>query len=464
MRISNAVAVGLLTLQTCSVLAQEPAALQPVVEVEEDVYTYKSPDNGSGQMWCAGSTCLVRIGEDVFASGVETLEGVKPLNNCRWMLFHRTDAGWKLQQTDERGRTREPCPLAAFSDGRVFLSANPTLTETDTYSGPARPEILQFDAADPQAGFETLLPKWNGEPPFTEHSYRSFAADGPNRELILFQNIGYTHAEWAFCDSKGNWANSGKLVWPFGQEYDRPQPIRVCYPTVEIKNRAVHFCGVSDIQEPYEKWRVHKKEITGRDWDYDFRRLFYAWTPDITGADFHEWIEISSRDKTGGWIMPYDLWVAADGAAHILWSERAIDTRLREAFFPDEKQSHALNYAVVRRGEVVSRRTLVLAEEGGANEMASAGRFHVTPDGRLFVFYYATGTDAQGKSVSENRLMELLADGSAGEPVTVPLKHPLNSYFTATVRAGSAPSTTIDLLGTRVGSSGTMSYARIRLR
>jgi len=47
--------------------------------------------------------------------------------------------------------------------------------------------------------------------------------------------------------------------------------------------------------------------------------------------------------------------------------------------------------------------------------------------------------------------------------VTVPLKHPMTSYFTATVRGGSAPSTTLDLLGTRAGSSTTMSYARIRL-
>lgn len=463
MRISIAVIISLVTLPVCSVFAQGPAALQPVVEIEEDVYTYQPPDNGSGPLWCAGSTCLVRVGDDVFASGIETLEGVKPLNNCRWTLFQRTEDGWELQQADQRGRTREPSPMVAFPDGRLFISANPTLTELDSYSGPARPEILQFEAADPQSAFETLLPAWDGEPAFTEHSYRSFAADGPNREMILFQNIGYTHAEWAFRDGQGNWAKSGKLVWPFGQEYDRPQPIRVCYPTVALADRAVHFCGVSDIVEPYDKWRAHKKKLTGRDWDYDFRRLFYTWTPDVTTSDFRPWVEIASRDKTGGWISPRDLWVDAQGDAHILWSERAIDTRLRDAFFPDEKQSQALNYAVVHQGEVVLRRRLVLAEEGGPNEMAGAGRFHVTPGGRLFVFYYATGTDAEGKAVSENRLMELLADGGAGEPLTVPMEHPLNSYFTATVRGGSEPSTTLDLLGTRVGSSASLSYARIRL-
>jgi hypothetical protein len=146
-----------------------------------------------------------------------------------------------------------------------------------------------------------------------------------------------------------------------------------------------------------------------------------------------------------------------------LWTERAIDTRLREEYFPDAKQSHALNYAIVRDGKVVARHTLVLAEEGGANEIASTGRFQVTPDNRLFVFYYVSGTDPEGKQVSENRLQELHADGTVSKPVAVPMEHPMTSYFTATVRGGSPPSTTLDLLGVRVGSTNTISYARIKL-
>ena len=174
--------------------------LRPVVEAEEDIYTYQPANNGAGPLWCHGSTCLVRIGDDVFASGLETLENAKPLNNCRWTLYQRDKNGWQLQQADPTGRTREPCPLAGFPDGRLFLSVNPTLTEKDAYSGPARPEILQFAARDAKAPFERLLPVWDGTPAFTEHSYRSFAADGPGHELILLQNIGYTHAEWTFRD------------------------------------------------------------------------------------------------------------------------------------------------------------------------------------------------------------------------------------------------------------------------
>ncbi len=445
--------------------AASTPALLPVVEVEEDVYSYEPANNGAGPMWCGGSTCLVRVGEDVFASGLETLKDVKPLNNCRWLFFQRGPNRWEQVLADPTGRTREPSPLVGFADGRVFLSGNPTLVPLGSPGGgPAQPEILQFSARDPKAPFKRLFPEWEGDPKFTEHSYRSFAADGPNRELILFQNIGYTHAEWAFLDRAGKWAAKGQLKWPWGAEYDKPQPIRACYPNVALKDRAVHFCGVSDIVEPYEKFRSFKKQLTGRDWDYDFRRLFYAWSPDITTGKFHDWVELASRDKTCGWIFPADLWVAPDGTAHILWTERALDERLREKFFPDERQSHALNYALVREGKVVSRRALVLAEEGKSNEIVSAARFHVTPDDRLFVFCYVSGTDAAGKQVSENRLIQIQRDGTASAARSVPFKQPFTSFFTATVRAGSAPSMTLDLLGTRVGAANTISYARVRLQ
>ncbi|MFQ6036256.1 MAG: hypothetical protein ACE5NM_10500, partial [Sedimentisphaerales bacterium] len=146
-----------------------------------------------------------------------------------------------------------------------------------------------------------------------------------------------------------------------------------------------------------------------------------------------------------------------------VWTERAIDERLREKFFPGAVQSHAMNYAVVRDGKVVTRRSLMLAEEGKSKEIPACPRFHVTPENRLFVLYYVYGTDVAGKSVSENRIMELHLDGSSNPPFRVPLSYPMNNFFTATVRGGSPPSKIIDLLGTRV-SGGGISYARIRLQ
>ena len=378
-------------------VAAEPVAAEPVVavEVEEDVYQYTPADNGAGPLWCSGSTCLVRIGQDVFASGLETLADQRPLNNCRWTLFKRTAAGWELQQADQTGRTREPCPLAGFHNGRLFLSANPTLTARDAAAGPARPEVLEWRQATHGAA-TVRLPGWDGSPSFSEHSYRSFAANGSAGELILFQNIGYTHAEWAFCNAQGEWAAQGRLAWPWGAEYDQPQPIRVCYPNVMLKDRSVHFCGVSDIVEPYKRWRDAKKQL-----------------PDAIGTSTSAACSTPGRTtsrpagSTSGSSWPVGTQRAGGSVratcgslptdAHVLWNERAIDERLRAEFFPEAKQSHALNYAIVEKGQVIHRLPLMLAEEGGANEVAGAARFHVTPDHRLLVFYYVSGTDARAR-------------------------------------------------------------------
>jgi hypothetical protein len=100
------------------------------------------------------------------------------------------------------------------------------------------------------------------------------------------------------------------------------------------------------------------------------------------------------------------------------------------------------------------------------------------------VFFCVEGSDASGKTVREDRLMEVFPDGRLGEPVVVPMEHPLGGYlglFTATPRAGSPPSDTLDLLGYRLHTPGAprhgskyklhpmtypnkISYARIRLR
>src|SRR5438132_8130257 len=406
--------------------ARSAGTLRPAVEVEEEVYRYQPAKNGAGPLWCHGSTCLVRIGDRVFASGIETLPGILPLNNCRWTLFERAPHGWQLKQADEKGRTREPSPLAGFPDGNLFLYANPTLARTaEPHGGPARPEVLRFSAADAAGSPKRISPVWSGTPAFSEHSYRSFAADGPGRELVLFQNIGYTHAEWSFRDAAGKWSAQGKLTWPWGAEYDQPQPIRVCYPNVALRNRAVYFCGVSDIVEPYQSWRQYKKQLTGREWDYDFRRLFYTWTADITTGTFHPWIEIASRDKTCGSISPGDLYLAPDGAVHLVWTERAIDERLRAKFFPNALQSYELNYAVIRDGKVIQRRSLLHSDDG--SEVPASARFQVTPENRLFVLYYVQGRNASGQSLSEDRVLEIYPDGTPSSAVRLPLKRPFTS-------------------------------------
>lgn len=447
-----------------SVLSLRAAELKPVVEAEEDVYSYIGANNGAGPMWCHGSTCLVRVGRHLFASGLETIPDAKPLTNCRWMLFERGASGWRQVRVDPEGRTREPAPLAGGRDGGLFLSVNPTLGHGDEPNGgPARPDVLEFKARDAAAAPLSLRPKWQGEPKFAEHSYRSFAADGHSGELILLNNIGYTHAEWTFRDQHGKWSAQGQLKWPWGAEYDKPEPIRVCYPNVALQERAVYFCGVSDVVEPYKAWREFKRELTGQQWDYDFRRLFFTWTPDVTKQGFAPWIEIASCDKMCGWISPGDLYAAPHGWVHLVWSERALDERLKAKFFPDAQQRHSLNYAIVRDGKVILRRTIEESTEAKPGIIGAGARFQITPEGRLFVVYYASGREGNGAAVAENRVREVLADGQFGSPVRIPLQKTFGQYFTTTVRGGSPPSRTLEMLGPRAGTPLTISYARVRL-
>ncbi len=439
---------------------QAKGGFKAVVEVEEIVYQYESANNGAGPMWCHGNTCIVRFGDQVFASGLETIKDAVPLNNTRWMFFRRDSVKWELLQKDEKGRTREPCPMGVFRDGKIFLSVNPTSTPSDAYNGPSTPEILQFSAQNPVAPYKTLLPEWEGTPAFTEHSYRSFAVDGLGQELILFQNIGYTHAEWAFFNRNGNWIKQGKLQWPWGAEYSKPQPIRLCYPAVQLKDGAVYFLGVSDIIEPNQVWQNYKFKLTGRKWDYDFRRLFYAWSPDIATGHFNHWIEIASREKTAGHIFPCDLWAAPDNQVHVLWTERSLDKRLQKEFFPGEKQKFALNYAIIDKGKVIFRQPIMVTEEGAGKLIPGRGRFHVTQDNRLFVFYYVHGQENNDNLVKENHIVEIKSDFTKSQPVKVDIQKPLSSFFTATIRGGSSPSNILDVFGT--AGANTVRYVRIR--
>ncbi len=433
--------------------------LKASVEIEEDVYSYEDANNGAGPMWCHGGTSIVRFRDEVFASGIETILGMKPLNNCQPFLLHRTGTGWK-RVFQENERTREPSPLAMFQAGQVFLSTNPTLTSPATYSGPARPGLYEFQALAPSQAPRAVEPVWEGEPAFSEHSYRSVAADGVTGELILLQNIAYAHTEWSFRDHHEKWSAQGKLEWPWGDSYAHPKPIRLCYPAVALKDRRVFLCGTSDVKEPNEAWRDYKRELTGREWDYDFRRLFFTCSDDITTGKFHEWLEISSREKTAGKIRLCDLYVAPNSDVFILWNECALDNRLRAKFFPNAKQRFSLECAILRDGKVVRRITLVEGGDGLSGLIPGKGRFHITKDNRLIVLYYQGGVDDNFRHISQNRILELDSNGNPSKPIAIKFRQPFTHFFTTTVRAGCRPSNTIDLFGS---AGKTMRYARIRL-
>jgi len=137
---------------------------------------------------------------------------------------------------------------------------------------------------------------------------------------------------------------------------------------------------------------------------------------------------------------------------------------VRDKFFPGKPITYALMYGIIDQGNLVQKIRLVFGgEQQESKEIPGRGRFHATPDGRLFVFYYISGTNVQGQQMGENRLIEMYPDGTHSKPVCVPMQYPMRSFFTATERGGSAPSTTLDLLGQARGING-ISYARISMQ
>jgi hypothetical protein len=422
------------------------------VEVEEVVARSAPPNNGAGPLWCYGAPLIARSGEQLFASVMETGEGVPPLCNTRWRLFRRDKEGWARLSEAPAFREREPCPLALLAPDRLFLSVNPSTEPPGTQYGPCDPHLLTVDLSHPDRAPVLLRPRWSTPAArFTDHSYRGLGVDRGRGELLLL-NIDATTSEqhWAFRDRSGGF-RSGTIRFP----------IRACYPQVALRDRAAHVLAIGDIVEPRPEWREHKKERTGSAWDYVFRRLFYAWTPDITGSDFAAPVEIDNVEETGGHILNLDLWLDPRGVAHLLYLKTNTTPVLRDRFFPDTKIRTTLEHVQVREGRDAARATLLTGGEGFLGETPRYARFQATPDGRLYVLFAVTGKSAEGGALRENRLLRVLP---RLEPTAarLDLAEPFTTFFTATERGGSPPSDLLDLFG--VGSDPqTLRYARVRL-
>ncbi len=447
------VAVSMFSLLMCSSLL---AQIQPRVEVEEVVTSYTPANNGAGPMWCFGSTTIARRGEDVYLSTIETGKDVPPLCNTRWQLWHRSSAGWKLEQSEKDYRQREPCPVAVFRNGPVFLSVNPSTQPPGTQYGPCKPLVLEFDPKNLAAPFRENEPAWAEGTHFTDHSYRGFAADGGRGELLLLNINATTGAEFvSFRDREGKWQARGKIEFP----------IRSCYPQVALRNRAAHVMAIGDIVEPKEEWRKYKSEKTGSKWDYVFRRLFYTYTPDVAGKPFIAPMEIETVEDTCGHITNLDLHIDEAGAAHVLYLKRPYQSELiRDGFFPGKAMTAHLEYMIIKDGKIQSKATLAETPAEGKPGLTPAyGRFHVLPGGMLCVVVAGTMTDEAGKSTFGNYVGWIDRSGNKPAFATVPLKNPFSMFFTNTPRGGSEPSEMLDLFGT-ASDSLNLRYARVRVR
>jgi len=437
-------------------------ALQVHVEVEEQIDTYEPADNGAGPLWCHGCSVIARRQDEVFAVGLETLAGEVPLNNTRWVLYHRRDDGeWKVIHRDD-GRTREPSPIALLTDD-LLVSANPTQAASGKYGGAAEPVVFRFDTTDLEHEPTSQQPDWVGDPSFRDHSYRTFIGDATTGQALYMQNEGYDVAHLSFLNA-GQWHGRGVIRWPFGDGYAKPQPLRLCYPNVQLRDGVAHFLGVGDIVEPVDAWREAKKKITGRDWDYVFRRLFYSRSQPLTqqaNDPFGSWLELANRDETAGATRNCDLWVDPQERAHLMWIEITTDHRIRDEFFPGVEIRHSLEYAIIVDERVEHRRTLATLGEEEEGPTPHLARFHeITPGHAVIVAQFSTDQGPEYRLGELPGHTESLAEEMTWAPI--PFARPMSGTFlTNTVRGGSNPSTTLDLVGSIDGPA--LGYARVRI-
>jgi len=427
---------------------------------QEKIYQFEwFNQNGAGPLWCLGSSCIAAIDKKIFVSAWEQVKHIPPLNCARWILYEKTNSNWKILKVDNQF-TREPAPVCVLNDGRIFVSANPFMLEKEAYQGVSMPVVHQFFPPDYKK--EIKQPVYWCEPvTFWEHSYRNFATDAANCQIILFHNKGYEKAYWSLLDKNGKWSHSGKLYWPWGYGYEIPQRIRLCYNNVLIKNSAVYVFGTSDIVEPNPVWRQYKRQITGREWDFDFRRVFFSFTPDIKKEPFIYWIEIAEREKTAGYVRNADLYVDDNGIVHLLWVEKNCDERLREKFFPDEILTYSLKYAQMKNGKMIEKKDILFFTEEKISNIW--GRFHITPEKRLFIFVAVSGLDEQQKQRAINYLIEIDSTGNTVSKETVKFTKPFTIFHTAGIRNGSPPSNVIHIYGHPQGIDNEVWYGNIEI-
>jgi len=422
------------------------SAVRPVVEIEQRVTNFEYAGNGSGPAWGGGLPIIIRQDGDVYIAVASANKDVPPLCNTQWQIWHHTEKGWKLVQHENGFRQREPCPLAVFHDGPIFLSVNPSLEPPGVYYGRCKPMVLEFNPSDWTSSPKVQEPAWANGAYFNDHSYRGFCADGPKGELFLININAETKEQFAtYRDSKGKWHEKGKIKYPE----------RNCYLQLFLRNSSAHIFSVSDIREPNKKWAEAKGLA-----NWVFRNVYYAYTPDIKSKDFITPVKIDSVDDTAGSMFPLDIYVDDSNAVHLLYMKSPYkDSKVRREFFPDKKPSTSIEYININDGKITSRLTLIKKISHTHGDLY--GRFHVNGKRQLYVITSINKDKTTNSKIRGNYIAQIYPGMTKPEFVSIETEYPFGKFFTNTIRGGSKPSDIIDIMFTR---GREIRYARIHLK
>lgn len=445
--------------------------LQVTVAVDEVATTHGDFGHAMYALWNHGSTSIVRLGDTVVASGIARLPDREPLNNVVCLLGTRKGGGaWQWAPMDVSGPTREPCPLGLIAGEDKVVVTTSRVTDFDTrFYAAVEPAVVTYRLDEGRAERDATVEPWSPRDDvglFWDHSRRSVAVDPDAARVFMMVNAGpsHSHAEWMVHDFDKGSTVKGKVEWP-KLKLPKGQAAVLAYAQSALRGQGGHLFAVLDVPEPVKAWNTFKTRGDPKAWDYVFRRLYYSWTPRISAEPFGDWVEVANVEGTAGEIRAGDLSVEADGTVHLVWTEyQTWPPALKDTFFPDLEQVYRLQYAKISKGEVVSRRTLLASRENDKGNVGAptTARFHRLADGRLVVIYSLLARPPRWATT--NSLMVLGEDGAPGQIIDLALSRPMISFFTASERAGSSPSDSIDLFGIEDWSSKEVRYVRLDLK
>ena len=422
--------------------------------LQETICRVKDTGNGAGPLWCYGSTSIMRLGNTVVAAVPANDENVKPLADRHIEIYAKTGGDpWRMLWRDERF-TREPAPLARRDDKSFWITLNPSAKDVPPgegiWYGPAVPTLGLF-LLDKGAPVLEKLPL--GDFRFIDHSYRGLAVDRDTGDLfITWQHVeGEGKFRYFLCTKDKD--ITGPLEFP----------VRACYHNLAVRDGKAYALAVSDIKEPVAEWAAYKRSVTGREWDYDFRNLYFTCCDDISKGEFAPVMTVDSREETCGLIRNLDMYVSDDGICYILYqAKRVWHDFMRERFFPDTKFDTACYLCAVKDGEVLWRKVLDMEHEmpDGKNTDASyCAAFFQQADGSMGILL--SKTNGNGTGLPDGWYISRPAsEGNEGFR-KLDISCPPGQFHTARPRCGAAPSDMVDVL-TMDGED--IVYIRISMR
>ena len=413
--------------------------------------------NGSDPVWSRGNSVIVRVGDRVFATNSRVFPKRALRSRTSLELYEKCgDEPWKMVYYDEGVFQRESCPILYLGDHKLAVTVNPTARvyapDEPNIGAACIPMVYIFDISGEVQKIDTIRLTWDDpEYFFHDHSYRGFTLDTANGNLFLVNQYivsGGAHC-YALCDHTFKTLQAGKLDFP----------VRSCYHNMAMRDGELYVFALRDIVEPNAAWKQYKFEKTGNEWDYDFRRVYLRYSPDITKEALGEAVSVCDRDDTCGWIYNIDCSYDKQGDMLFLVSVQNVHFPfMKERFFPDAALETVLELYRFRKGQLVETRILDRSADEEGHMTQYGGFFHTASNGDVYIVW-SKETDLAYNKVKTGTYLSKV---EALEEEPVMLMDRFATVYGNKTRLGAAGSDMIDMYWPE--NSERIMYGRYDLR